>query len=105
MDCPTCERMVDAYVDGELSARESAEFELALEGCPQCLGKLEEARGLRSLLRGLPQDRAPDLLRARIERELRVPVQVSAAKPHWTRPLALAASLIVAVSIGWIGGT
>ena len=34
MDCPTCEAMVDAYVDGELSAAESAEFERALEGCP-----------------------------------------------------------------------
>jgi len=24
MDCPTCEAMVDAYVDGELSATENA---------------------------------------------------------------------------------
>ena len=31
MDCPTCESMVDAYVDGELSARDSADFERALE--------------------------------------------------------------------------
>ena len=30
MDCPTCEAMVDAYVDGELSARDSADFERAL---------------------------------------------------------------------------
>ena len=34
MDCPTCEAMVDAYVDGELSATESIAFERALAGCP-----------------------------------------------------------------------
>ena len=34
MDCPTCETMVDAYVDGELTASESADFERALEACP-----------------------------------------------------------------------
>jgi len=36
MDCPTCEAKVDAYVDGELSASESADFELSLEACPNC---------------------------------------------------------------------
>ena len=36
MDCPTCEAMVDAYVDGELSAAENAELERALELCPGC---------------------------------------------------------------------
>ena len=34
MDCPTCDAMVDAYVDGELPATDEAAFELALEACP-----------------------------------------------------------------------
>lgn len=109
MDCPTCERMVDAYVDGELSARESAEFELALEGCPHCAMRLEEARGLRGLLRELPLAPAPDLLRARIERELRAisgaAAPARAPQRQWMQAMAMAASLIVAVSIGWLGGT
>ncbi len=112
MDCPTCEAMVDAYVDGELSARESAEFERALESCPECRHRLEAARAMGGLLRELPQERAPDLLRARLERELRAvagaaPVApvARATMPRWTRAMAMAASLIVAVSIGWIGGT
>ena len=110
MDCPTCERMVDAYVDRELSARESAEFELALEACPQCRRRLDEARALSGLLGELPEDRAPDLLRARIERELRAISGASApgrarTMPQWTKGLAMAASLLVAVSIGWLGGT
>ena len=71
MDCPTCETMVDAYVDGELTASESAAFERALETCPECRRRLEAARTMSGLLRSLPAEPAPDLLRARIERELR----------------------------------
>src|SRR3981081_2653147 len=52
MDCPTCEAMVDAYVDGELTASESAVFERALEACPECRPRLRapaRARRRRSL--------------------------------------------------------
>jgi anti-sigma factor RsiW len=71
MDCPTCEAMVDAYVDGELSATENAAFEQALAVCPGCQARLESAREMSRLLRALPAESAPDLLRARVERELR----------------------------------
>jgi len=102
MDCPTCEAMVDAYVDGELSATESAAFEAALETCPNCRHRLEEARAISNLLRELPPEPAPDLLRARVERELRAIARRPAERMRW---MAMAASLIVAVSVGWIGGT
>ena len=110
MDCPTCEAMVDAYVDGELSATESTAFEAALPGCPECRRRLEETRAMGGFLRELPTERAPDLLRTRIERELRA---ISAASKSQARPacgqnrrwMAMAASLILAVSIGWVGGT
>jgi anti-sigma factor RsiW len=106
MDCPTCDAMVDAYVDGELPATDSAAFELALEGCPECRRRLQAARTMSGLLRELPTEPAPDLLRARIERELRT-ISVKAA-PRLLRELtrwnAMAASLIVAVGIGWLGG-
>ena len=100
MDCPTCEAMVDAYVDGELTATESADFERALAVCPDCRKRLDSARAVSGLLRDLPADPAPDLLRARIERELR-----GIARPRTPlRWAAMAASLIVAVGIGWAGG-
>jgi len=116
MDCPTCEAMVDAYVDGELSARDSLAFEQALEACPACRRRLEEARALGGLLRELPAERAPDLLAARLERELRtaagrdarpleVPVEAPVQAPRTMRRLALAASLVAALGIGWAGGT
>jgi anti-sigma factor RsiW len=106
MDCPTCEASVDAYVDGELSVRESAEFEQALTSCPECRRRLQTARTISGLLRDLPAERTPDLLRARIERELRA--SVGGPQPlarSWMRWAAIAASLIVAVSAGWLGGT
>jgi anti-sigma factor RsiW len=99
--------MVDAYVDGELTASESAAFERALEACPECRRRLEAARTMSGLLRALPAEPAPDLLRARIERELRTiagasRVRFPGAGLRWG---AMAASLIVAVSIGWLGGS
>jgi anti-sigma factor RsiW len=112
MDCPTCEAMVDAYVDGELTATESADFERALELCPECRKRLDTARSVGNLLRDLPAEPAPDLLRAKIERELRgIAGRTAAARPSnagWgerMRWMAMAASLIVAVGIGWAGGT
>lgn len=101
MDCPTCEAMVDAYVDGELSAGESAALERALEGCPDCRRRLESAQALGRLLRDLPAEPAPDLLRARVDRELRA---IAGRRGEWLRWAAVAASLIAAVGIGWLGG-
>jgi anti-sigma factor RsiW len=109
MDCPTCEAMVDAYVDGELSATQSVEFERALVECPGCRQRLEAARELSGLLRTLPAEPAPDLLRARIERELRSIAGSSRStrlqpqsQPRW---MAMAASVLVALTVGWIGGS
>ncbi|WP_428670585.1 anti-sigma factor family protein [Reyranella sp.] len=106
MDCPTCEAMVDAYIDGELTAVESAEFERALEGCPECRKRLDAARALSGLLRELPAESAPDLLRARVERELRtIAGQPRERRRQWTQWSAMAASVIVALGLGWLGGT
>jgi len=102
MDCPTCEAMVDAYVDGELSATEGAQFEKALASCQGCRQRLESARAMSRLLRALPAEPAPDLLRARIERELRRIAGRPRERFRWS---AMAASLIVAIGIGWLGGS
>ena len=101
MDCPTCEVMVDAYVDGELSASESADFERSLPACPDCRRRLEAARALSGLLRALPAEPAPDLLRARVERELRAIAGHRRDRMRWS---VMAASIIVALGIGWLGG-
>lgn len=105
MDCPTCEAMVDAYVDGELPPSECLAFERALDGCPQCRQRLDTARRLSALVRELPIEPAPDLLHARIERELRTIAATTRTQPRrdtW-RWSAMAASLLVAAGIGWLG--
>jgi anti-sigma factor RsiW len=102
MDCPTCEAMVDAYVDGELTATESADFERALAACPECRKRLESARAISSLLHELPAEPAPDLLRARIERELRSIAGRPKERMRWG---AMAATVLVALGIGWLGGS
>lgn len=105
MDCPTCEAMVEPYLDGELPAGESARFETALAECPECRAKLERLQAQRALLRDLPVSRTPDLLRARIERELRIDTPAPTPAPRaWPRRTALAASLLFAMGAGWMGG-
>ena len=100
MDCATCERLAGAYVDGELSAGEVAAVEDALPGCPRCVQLVEQARHLRGLLRELPVETAPPLLRARIAREVR---RLPSASPwQWPRLAALAASLVLAIGAGWL---
>lgn len=103
MDCPTCERMVDAYLDGELSATDNAAFEQALTVCPDCRQRLESGREMSALLRELPTEPAPDLLRARIERELRTIARQPRERER-VRWSAMAASLILALGVGWVGG-
>src|ERR1051325_5068699 len=106
MDCPTCEAMVDAYVDGELSATENVAFEQALAVCPGCRARLESTREMSRLLHALPAEPAPDLLRARIERELRsIAGRPREREREHVRWLAMAASLILALGVGWIGGS
>lgn len=112
MDCATCEAMVDVYIDGEMSAADCAEFERALELCPECRKRLDEVRALSVMVRELPPEPAPDLLRARIDRELRAiagrlqdPAAVRRLPRASLRWTAMAASLVAAVSIGWLGGS
>jgi anti-sigma factor RsiW len=102
MDCPTCEAMVDAYVDGELTATESAAFERALASCPECRKRLESARAISRLLHELPVEPAPELLRARVARELRSIAGRPKERMRWG---AMAATVIVALGIGWLGGS
>lgn len=105
MDCATCEAMVEVYLDGELSAAEAVAFEQALDRCPDCRRRLEEARAVSRLLRDLPLEPAPDLLRARVERDLRAVAMPSIADRRPSlRWMAMAASLLVVASLGWMGG-
>ncbi|HEX9735893.1 MAG TPA: zf-HC2 domain-containing protein [Thermoanaerobaculia bacterium] len=57
--CAEYEALVEAYVDGELAAAESAGLESHLARCAPCAAELALARRVRDELRALPQVACP----------------------------------------------
>ncbi|TWT11757.1 anti-sigma factor [Reyranella sp. CPCC 100927] len=111
MDCATCESLIDAYADGELSADMSIAIESALPRCPHCQQRLDEARLLRDALRQAPSPRAPAALRTAILDTLAphddAPTVVSMAPrptPARRDVLRWAATVVVALTAGWAVG-
>jgi anti-sigma factor RsiW len=105
MSCPDEPRLI-RLVSGELDAREAQDLERHLEECPRCAGALEELRTTWSILGEWTEDApAADLwptVRATLELDAR-------GRGGWlpqSRPAMLraAASLAVAVGLGWATG-
>jgi anti-sigma factor RsiW len=85
--------MLDPYVDNELDLPASTEVSEHVEACPACQQRLAELESIRRLIQGLPYYTAPKRLRAAvIARSLRARIT--------PQLLALAAGLVVAVSLG-----
>ena len=102
MSCDLAQTHLHAYLDGELDAAGSANFNQHLRHCPVCAAALGEAEILR---RGLQQSRlysrAPAGLRLRIQDNIPGPrAQKSAGLMFW-RWLAVAAALLLAAFVGW----
>ena len=111
MSCDFTRTALHGYVDGELDASRSAEFERHLEACRECAKALETEESLRSgLQRNGLYERAPIGLRKKIRMELDAATAVPVAPriPAW-RWVALAASILLVASISWYawprGGT
>jgi anti-sigma factor RsiW len=103
MDCATAESLVDAYLDGELPVAEALAFEQALESCPPVRHRLADARALRAGFQALAYHRAPAALAASVEKLLPQPARRPATRldAGWMR---MAATILVALGIGWLGG-
>ncbi len=102
MQCDEARPLLDAYVDAELPAAESAALREHLAGCPQCRPEAAAIERLRDeIRRAAPSYRAPPGLRAQIRASLRREASAAPATARW---LAYAASLLVAVALG-SGGT
>ncbi|WP_266157663.1 anti-sigma factor family protein [Dyella silvatica] len=100
MDCKTARDLLPLYFDGELDRATSREFELHLDACAECRAALIELDGLRHMLREeAPRYRAPDILRARIQKLTRSSA-AAAARRAPARWLALAASWVLAFIAG-----
>src|SRR5690242_9414158 len=126
MDCTDTPNLVDPFIDGELDPGPSVEVAAHLRRCPDCTRIVEQHRALsRAIRSAAPRYAAPERLRSSISAALAAelaladgaPTHAVAAAPdaarirhaapaaatrpaigsHW-RPLALAASLVLAVA-------
>lgn len=105
MSCPRASSVLHAYFDGELDAAGAAEFERHMESCPDCRAALTAQATLRSSLQSSNlRERAPERLRRTLETELAAPALRGAPRSLraslW-RTLALAASFLLVVVVGW----
>jgi hypothetical protein len=98
--------LLHALVDGEVPSAELAPIQAHLEGCAECRNRLEQTRsvaGESDQLIGFI-DVPPTGERTRVPAAGVGPARVRAGLPDWIKPAALAASLILAVAIGYAGG-
>jgi mycothiol system anti-sigma-R factor len=71
MNCAEAQRFIHAYLDGEFDEREWSAIRAHLDVCPGCKRRAEFEERFRQVLKSsLPQDKAPELLRARVTRRL-----------------------------------
>jgi mycothiol system anti-sigma-R factor len=103
VSCDYARTALHGYLDGELDAARSAEFERHLESCRECTNTLAEQESLRSSLQrsGL-YEQAPLSLRKKIRAEMES--GTSSPVRHWIpdwRWFAVAASILVAATIAW----
>lgn len=92
------EGTLHAYLDGELTPVEQEKVDTHLKGCPACQARLAEERALI--------ERASRLLGAAAPPERGVPPFQELRQPQlvWRlrRPLAWAATVVLAIGLGWV---
>jgi anti-sigma factor (TIGR02949 family) len=71
--CGDCERLLQPYVDRQLSEVERAEVEIHLAGCSYCRRCYRLEEGLRGQLRKLAAEEMPPELKAKLA-ALRTPL-------------------------------
>jgi anti-sigma factor RsiW len=106
MTHPDVEAQVDAYLDGELAAPDTAELEAHLVGCASCGRFRDDRLALRTAIATqLPRLPAPEALQERVRaalREASAPGRVRRPAPLAARRwLALAASLAIVAAGSW----
>lgn len=103
MGCNFTSTALHGYLDGELDATRSAEFERHLENCRECEKALQTEESLRSeLQRSGLYEQAPVSFRKKIRTDLdkATATPVRQRIPVW-RWVAVAASILVVAGISW----
>jgi len=100
--CDEATNLLDAWYDGELDAPRSASLERHLEECPGCAA-LSEARSALSevLVERATRYSAPAALRKKIEAQITRPPVLRTPRVMPWRGIAMAASMLLFVTLGW----
>ena len=105
MSCELTTTVLHGYLDGELDAARAADFERHLISCAQCVAALETHEALRSSLQGARlYERAPAVLSEKLHAAVGASGRISAtavSQPASWRWLAVAATFLLAVFLGW----
>ena len=108
MECREVRDRLSPFVDDELDPLASREVAQHVASCPNCAAELERLRALgANVRRELEYQRAPDLLRERVMRDLRASRQDAPprrAAQSW-RWLSAAAAVVVVAGGAWMVAT
>jgi len=96
MTCHEVTAVIDAYLDGELSADQAANVARHLDTCASCRHQIEDREALSALLRRMPYYDAPPQLKTAIGRTGR---SLSTRRRVQTWMAAAATILIVAGTV------
>ncbi len=105
MGCEEARLLLDAYVDGELSAQQEADLLAHVHACEACKGEFEAAMLLKDCLKDMDEDVAVPL---EAQAAWRRAVHAEAKKKFtrkWSRLAgAVAAALVLVLGIGFLTG-
>jgi anti-sigma factor (TIGR02949 family) len=100
---PSCDEALDlleAYVDGDLSADEVARLRSHLEGCAACAAELELATRIQSELRALPELDCPPEVLEKVRRAGRGEVVPFVPRPRSMGLRIAAAAAMLTLTLG-----
>lgn len=102
MSCELAQTRLHAYLDGELDATGSADYNQHLQACSICAAALNEEEKVRQALQqSRLYSRAPAGLRLRIEESLPRPRAEATVGFGFWRLLAVAATVLIATALTW----
>ena len=92
MDCTDIERLLDAWLDGELASKDAADAAAHLDLCPTCRAEADRRRALRNALRAsLRAAMGPDAAGSEAPEDLRTSIIEAIGRerrPLWRRALS-----------------
>ena len=92
-NCETCQPLISAMLDGELTTAENDELDLHLQQCADCQIQVERFRAVNGAVRQLSN---PTIVKTELSKQV-----MSRSFSIWrTIPLAAAATLLVCLAIG-----